>query len=199
MNDENDETLKTYENHALKYVAINKAVPVGKYKAWIDQALAEIPQDGKILELGSGDGRDAAYIRSLGYKIRTTDAAESFIKLLRERGFDTQKLNVLTDDFGADYDMVFANAVFLHFTPRQLSIVLGKVKSSLKPGGVLAFSVKKGKGAHWSTMYLDAPRYFQFWESKELRTMVEAAGFTGITISERAGSKAEWFHVIARA
>ena len=197
MNDDNDKTLQAYEDHLDDYVAANKLVPVGEYKDWINRTLALVPKEGIILELGSGDGRDATFIQGLGYHIVPTDAAQSFVNLLNEKGFKAQKLNALTDDYGSNYDMVFANAVFLHFTPGQFKEVLSKVKKSLKPGGVLAFSVKKGKGSHWSTKYLEAPRFFQFWEQPELQNMLEAEDFTITEMSERTGSKATWLHAIA--
>lgn len=196
--DDNDKTLQSYQDHIQEYVGVNKTAPEGEYKAWIDRSLEQVPKEGRILELGSAYGRDAIYIQSLGYHIETTDAVQGFIDLLHEKGFEARKLNALTDDFGSNYNMVFANAVFLHFTPGQFQKVLLKVKMSLKPDGILAFSVKKGTGAGWSTKYLDAPRYFQFWEMPELREAVQAAGFTVMELTERTGSMAEWLHVIAR-
>lgn len=196
--DDNDKTLQSYQDHIQGYVKVNKSVPDGEYRAWIDQAMGRIPKKGKILELGSAYGRDAAYIQSLGYHIEATDAVPGFVELLRKKGFDARKLNALTDEFGSEYDMVFANAVFLHFTPEQFAIVLQKIKNCLKSGGILAFSVKKGSGAIWSIEYLDAPRYFYFWEQPELQNILEANELAIIKMIERIGSKAEWIHVIAK-
>lgn len=186
MGDENDITLQAYEEHIQDYTSEQLGDGL---KGWIDSVLKLVPKDGTILELGSGDGRDAAYITSRGYKIIATDAAQGFVELLKRRGLEARKLNAITDDLGKGYDLVFAQAVFLHFTPEQLRQVLHKVYRCLKPGAFLAFSVKKGHGVRWSDDYLGAPRYYYFWEASDLRELVEQVGFTIYEITERADSR----------
>jgi SAM-dependent methyltransferase len=202
MTDNNDTTLQSYEDHLQDYIASNVKPPGSGYTAWMDTVLGRIPKDGRVLELGSGDGRDAAYITSRGYALITTDAADGFVNLLKQKGFEAHKLNVLTDsftnNFGADFDLVFANAVFLHFTPEQLQRVLRQAHGCLKQGGILAFSVKQGRGSEWSSNFLGAPRYFQFWQRPGLEKLVTAAGFTVQETTERQGSQAIWLHVTAR-
>jgi SAM-dependent methyltransferase len=197
MNDDNDKTLESYEGHVQDYVAANKPVTEGDLKAWIDRALSFAAKGATILELGSAYGRDATYIESLGYKVIRTDAVQGFVNLLRAGGHEARKLNVLTDDFGKGYDMVFANAVLLHFSPEQFRQVLIKARNCLKPGGVLAFSVKKGNGDEWSSHNLGAPRYFHFWQQEALQSIVQDTGFKVEEISERK-SNFEWLQVIAR-
>lgn len=196
---DNDITLRTYNDHIDEYVGSNDEAPTGTMKLWVDRVLARVPKGSRILELGSGYGRDANYMRSLGYDVLVTDGAQGFVQLLREKGFgEARELNALTDDFGTGYDMVFANGVFLHFTPGQLPQVLRKSYDCLKPGGTLAFSVKQGKGGEWSSQYLNAPRYFYFWERPALEQLVIGADFTSMEITERTGSQAKWLHVFAK-
>ncbi len=196
MHDDNDTTLRAYEKHVQEY----RAEQLGDdLKGWIDQVLSLVPKVGAILELGSGDGRDAAYMKSHGYKIVATDAVQGFVDRLKQRGLEARRLNVLKDDFDGVYDLVFAQAVFLHFTPEQLQQILYKVYDCLKPGAVLAFSVKKGKGAQWSNDYLGSSRYYYFWESPALQQLVEEAGFTVQEITERTDSRDTWLlQVIAK-
>jgi len=197
MNDDNDKTLESYEGHIQDYIAANKPVTEGDLKVWIDRALSFAAKGTTILELGSAYGRDAAYIESLGYKVNRTDAVQGFVNLLRAGGHEAHKLNILTDDFGKGYDMVFANAVLLHFSPEQFRQALIKARNCLKPGGVLAFSVKKGNGDEWSSHHLGAPRYFHFWQQEALQSIVQDTGFKVEEISERK-SNFEWLQVIAR-
>ena len=74
--------------------------------------------------------------------------------MLRAQGLDADVVNLLSDDLADDthgpYAAVLANAVFLHFTPSELSDVLAKVRAALSPDGVLGFSVKAGDGTEWS-------------------------------------------------
>jgi predicted TPR repeat methyltransferase len=195
---DNDQTLQAYNDHIQEYVAANNPVLQGSLKAWVDEVLKLIPKGGRVLELGSGYGRDAAYIESQGYAIERTDAAEGFVELLKNQGHDARKLNVLTDDFGTNFDLIYAQAVFLHFNPEQLKQVLKKSFDSLKQSGTLAFSVKEGEGEAWPDDYLGVPRYYCYWKEPALQKITEATGFSSIEITKRQGIRDLWLHVIAK-
>ena len=195
--DDNDKTLQSYEEHIQEYVDGTPQAVDGGTKAWIDRALALLPKHATVLELGSAFGRDAAYIKSKGFKVIATDAVQGFVDLLRKSGFEARLLNALTDDFGHDYDMLFAQAVLLHFNPEQVEQILQKAHSSLKPKGIIAFSVKQGNGSEWTKAKLDAPRYFHYWQREDLQAVVQDAGFTIEEILEHKGNF-EWLQVIAR-
>ncbi len=101
-----------------------------------------------------------------GYKVERTDGTEAFVKLLQEQGHSARVLNAITDEFDGKYDMVFANAVLLHFTPSETANVFKKACNSVKQNGILAFTVKQGDGEEWSEAKLDAPRYFCYGKSQ---------------------------------
>jgi len=165
-------------------------------KDWVDKVLGFVPEYGRVLELGSGYGRDAAYMESRGFEVLRTDAAKGFVDLLRSQGHRAEKLNALTDNFGQSYDLVFAHAVFLHFKPDELKLVLKKVFDCLKPDGLLAFSVKEGEGDGWVDDYLGGPRYFYFWQAPELEKITSECGFSIIDITKRTGTRDnKWLHV----
>jgi len=135
----NDQTLHTYETKLQEYInstprQINKA----EYP-WIDQALNLISKTGKILELGSGFGRNAEYIQKQGYDVECTDAVQGFVGILQQKGLKARFLDALKDDFGSKYDMVFANGVLVHFTPDETADVMAKVSTSLKRRWHLCF------------------------------------------------------------
>ena len=76
------------------------------------------------------------------------------------------------------YDLIFANCVFLHFTPKELEMVLIKVYKALTYDGALAFSVKKGEGETWSSLKIDAPRYFCYWDRFSMDNLLQKVGFS---------------------
>src|SRR4051812_37538281 len=124
---DNDTTIKAYNDHIEAYIASMSPAIQDDVKAWIDRALKLIPEGSEILELGSGAGREADYIESQGYKVLRTEAAQGFVNLLRKQGHDDARLlNVLTDDFGRGWTMIFAKALLLHFNPEQIRQILDK-------------------------------------------------------------------------
>lgn len=152
---------------------------------------------GRVLEIGSADGRDAAFLESLGREMRRTDATRAFVEMLQQGGHPADVLNVLTDDLGGPYAGVLADAVFLHLTPEQLANVFVRIRQTLSPGGLLAFSVKIGEGSEWSSHKLGAPRWFQYWEETSLRTLLGDCGFDVVDLAVDTGGAWDWLLLLA--
>lgn len=180
----NQKTLQSYELGIREYVDRTVSEVSGETKTWIDATLSFLPLTARIIEIGSAFGRDAQYMESFGYTVERTDATQGFVSLLQENGYSASRFNVLTDDFTSTYDLIFANAVFLHFKPQQLRMVLEKCHASLSENGVLSFSVKHGKGEEWTTAKVDNPRYFCYWQADTIKELVESTKFDRISISE---------------
>jgi 2-polyprenyl-3-methyl-5-hydroxy-6-metoxy-1,4-benzoquinol methylase len=199
MSDNNSETLRSYEARVTAYTEGTSQTVHGPAKAWIDSILNELQQNAKILEIGSAHGRDAIYFREMGFKIECTDAVSGFVSQLRASGFDARLFNVLSDELNEKYDLIFANAVLLHFDRSEFILVLRKLRSALKHGGQLAFSLKQGRGEAWSREKIDAPRYFSYWERENLEPLLAATDFTKWTIEESHTGRAhaEWLFVTA--
>ena len=177
-------TLKSYELGAEEYVSRTLAQMGPSFKDWIDRTLALLPPQPRIIEIGAGFGRDAEYIESQGFSVERTDATEAFVALLQEKGYCAYSFNILKDSFTDLYDLVFANAVFLHFTRQELEEVLRKVWFALRDQGILSFAVKKGQGEEWTMDKLDRPRYFCYWEQPEITALLIQRGFGEVNISE---------------
>lgn len=182
--DVNQITVDSYEKGVAAYVSGTSAELSDTIKDWIDRTLEGLSKDARILEIGSAFGRDAGYIESRGFKVVRTDAAKGFVRLMQKKGLSAHIFNVLTDPFAATYDLIFANAVFLHFTREQLRVVLKKIHGSLSQAGILSFSVKKGDGEEWSQTKLGLPRYFCYWRAEPLVSLVRSVGLDLIEISE---------------
>lgn len=203
MNDSNQRTLDAYENHVQDYIkGTVQNMGDGSVKQWINNFLAGLPKTARILEIGSAFGRDAAYIQSKGYKVECSDATQAFVDLLNQKGLHARKLNAITDDISGPYDLIFANAVLVHFTREETAQVLHKIFSALKEGGIFAFTVKQGKGEEWtepSDDKLGVSRYFCYWDEDRLRQAVLDAGFSDVrAVGDQLTSRATWVHVVAR-
>jgi chorismate mutase/GNAT superfamily N-acetyltransferase/SAM-dependent methyltransferase len=156
-----------------------------------------------VLEVGSGPGRDAAALEERGVRVRRTDVAGAFVRRLRGQGYDADQLDPLVDDLAGPYDGVLASAVLLHLSRQDCATVLRRLRGVVRPGGVLAVSVKEGDGAGWSRHgSIRDPRWFTYWRSGPFVTLLEGAGWRLTRLDRRAGrSEAEtsWLHVLATA
>jgi len=139
---DNDKTILAYEADAQGYVDKTPTQMAGDKKAWVDLALSMIGPTARILELGSGFGRDADYIESQGFTVQRSEAAKSFIKFMEQGGHTPILLNAITEDYGGPYDLIFANAVLLHFTSSETATVMKKRLVRLHQTGCLPFGLK---------------------------------------------------------
>lgn len=199
MSAANSETLRSYEARVAEYVEGTASEVAGEGKVWIDAILAGLPVEALIVELGSAFGRDAAYIASKGFDVECTDAVEGFVAKLHSRGFRARHFNLLSDEFDRGYDLIFANAVLLHFNRSEFAFVLKKLIGSLNSGGRCAFSLKRGKGEAWSEAKIGAPRYFCYWERDELQPILRDAGFSHWIVEEAHTTRAHagWLFITA--
>ncbi|WP_132300800.1 bifunctional 2-polyprenyl-6-hydroxyphenol methylase/3-demethylubiquinol 3-O-methyltransferase UbiG [Kribbella sp. VKM Ac-2568] len=192
----NEVTLAAYEQAADRFRESIPRDPNGPLLELLDLAGDRLRPGATVLELGSGTGRDAVELEERGYRVRRTDAAWSFVEMMRADGFEADQLNALVDDFGGPYDVVFADAVFLHFDPDQLAVVLRKAREA---AGLLAFTTREGDGDEWSNRYLDLPRHFTMWQEEPLRQLLTDTGWTVLHLERHQSRVGGWFYVLATA
>ncbi|OJU87543.1 hypothetical protein BGO17_00920 [Candidatus Saccharibacteria bacterium 49-20] len=201
MQTTNSQTLATYNTKVQTYIDTSPSEVFGPLQVWIDVNLDALSKDARILEIGSGTGKDAKYIVSKGYSMELTDASQGFIDHLRSEGLEARLLNAIEDDLGKNYDMIFADAVFLHFTEPELRLVLRKVHTALNSTGRLAFTLKAGEGEESTTRKMDGPRYFHFWLEDEITQILKETGFSKVTITSdedfRGEGRPDWLHITA--
>ena len=134
--------------------------------------MTHVAAGGLVLEVGSGTGRDADFIESLGGKVRRTDATQAFLDLQAERGKRGERLNLLTDKLGGPYDAIVAICVLIHIERADTDRVLRKIRRALRPGGAFLAAVWEGTG-RTHRRYL-----MTYWSRTAFATRLTAAGLT---------------------
>lgn len=196
----NAQTIEAYNNGVSAYAAEMRNEIDAPLQKWMGRAVSGLEADALILEIGSGTGRDANYLESLGYRVQRTDASQGFVQYLQAQGKQAELLNVLTDELPADCDLIHANAVFLHFTKPEFTTAAKKVFAALKAGGHFSLSLKRGDGQETTSSKLNAPRYFRYWQPAEAEAELERAGFSGVVIDasdDWRPEKPEWLFMTA--
>ena len=140
------QTLQSYERSAREYdKLVDPHRPPHIQKA-LQRLVDTLPPGGRVLEIGSGPGRDADVLESLGLTVRRTDATQAFVDLMAERGKRAELLNVVTDELGGPYDGVLAMGVLIHVDRDQTDAVLRKIHTALRPSGAFLAAMRKGEG-----------------------------------------------------
>lgn len=132
-----------------------------------------------ILDFGCGPGRDLAYFTSLGHHPIGLDGCAPFCEMARAHsGCEVLEQDFTALDLPAErFDGIFANASLFHVPRAVLPRVLGELRASLKPRGVLFASNPRGTGEEgWQR-----DRYGCFHDWEGWSALVKAAGLVEIT------------------
>jgi SAM-dependent methyltransferase len=179
------ETVRSYDTAAAEYAAEAAAMPDWVARE-IDVFVTELGGSGRVLEIGSGGGRDALELEKRGLSVRRTDISKGFVELLRESGFEADLLDPLTEDLtdprrpGAPYDGIWACACLIHVARGDFGTVLGRLAKATRTGGRLHASVRDGDGESVSTHgSASAPRRYveTCWQESALRSELIDAGW----------------------
>lgn len=142
-----DATLETYNKSAKELSEYFRGI--GSRVDDIDRGLqfaGKRDGDADVLELGCGDGRDAAEIAKKCKTYLGIDYSEGLIALARKM-VPKAKFEVMSmtefDYPKEGYDVVFAFASILHVSRDELAGLLSKIASSLRPEGIFYISSKE--------------------------------------------------------
>ena len=137
------ESVAFYDKNAEAFVADTQGADVSKLRA---RFLAELPQEARILDAGSGAGRDAATFHSLGHEVRAIDGSAAMAQATRDfAGVPTEHTLFLDYEPDILFDGIWACASLLHVPMAELPATLSHLASLLEPGGVLFASFKEGE------------------------------------------------------
>lgn len=175
----NNSTIQTYNKYSKEYdqevVEFWENFTINTIKEFVKQLNGK-----RVLNLGSGTGRDSIILRDKGLEVICCDASIEMAKITRKLGFETieSDFNELNLDNNS-FDGVWAYTSLLHVTKEEMIEVLGKINKALKPGGVFLNGMIEGKfeGDVERDNMPGAKRYFRYYEESELREIVEKVGF----------------------
>jgi len=187
----NEDTVRSYDATAAEY-AVEAATTPDWLAREIEAFVEAVGGAGRILEIGSGSGRDARELERRGLSVRRTDVAQGFVDLLRADGFHADLLDPLTDELAdpqhphTPYDGVWSCACLFHVMRDDLVTVLARLAGATRSGGRIHASFKEGDGEVRSTSGTpDAPQRYTdtLWREPDLRSRFAAAGWVVDAVS----------------
>ena len=161
-------TVKHYTDTASERCRAYEGVDVS---AMHELMLRYFARDARLLEIGCGTGRDAAFLVSHGRDVTATDAAEGMVNTAREAHPELASRLVCTPfPLPAGHDLlrerfagIYAVAVVMHVPEEDLFEFAFQAKSLLCPGGTLLLSfstdrpgLKDGRD-HAGRLFLERP------------------------------------------
>jgi len=140
---------------------------------------ALMPNNGIILDVGCGTGRDTIWFRNHGYQALGVDISDSMLKIAKAKsptGFfhtDARKLEFPDESFSG----IWCAAVLMHIPMRAVPDVFRDFRRLLRAHGIGFVSTKIGSGfSRDSTAYPPETRVMRLYTPRFLNRAVLEAG-----------------------
>ena len=147
-----------------------------------DRFLTMIPQNGKIIDIGCGSGRDAKVFSERGYIVTGVDFSSKMIEIAKKKApqADFHVMDVRSLNFEPIFDGAWANASLLHLSKNEFPNVLEKIFKSLKSDGLFFIKLKKGssEALELDVRYNNLKKFYAYHDEKDLKELLLATGFT---------------------
>lgn len=140
------------------------------------------PPNSKVLDVGCGACHEAATLTKKGYQVTGIDLSENLLKQASSLHPEiiTQIMDMRKLDFpDKSFNAIWAHASILHLIKTDIPSTFTQFHRVLKSKGILYILVKEGQG---QVVVNDSrsngqPRFFSFFQSKELNDFLTQAGF----------------------
>jgi SAM-dependent methyltransferase len=152
-------TVAAYDAHAPELSQMYESLAFEDAHQSILDLIPTAP--GRVLDVGAGSGRDAAWFAYRGHEVVAVEPSDNMRRQARERHADPRirwiddALPGLTHihRLGLQYELVLASAVWMHVPPEERKRAFRKLATLLAPSGRLVISLRFGPSDYERTMY----------------------------------------------
>ena len=197
-------TRQTFDDVADEYIKRDQAIinETTDVRDALENFSKILFRNAKILDIGSGGGRDSRILFAKGFSVVGIDFSSEMIRQseqieprIQYRVMDFEKMDFPDNTFNG----VWTNASLHHIPKVNLPLVLENIKRILSPGGILFIKVKQGK--YDDLRYNDKfgkriLRYFAYYEPSELIGMVNTVGLEVTKV--QSTPHGEWVDLFAK-
>jgi SAM-dependent methyltransferase len=165
-----------YDHHAKTFIATTRDVDMSEARGRFLAALPRRPGgSARILDAGSGSGRDARAFRLLGYDVAAFDASPAMVAATQAHATVPTRL-MRFEEFAWEYPLegIWACASLLHVASVDLPGVIDRLAAHLVPRGALYLSFKHGTGGR-----VKDGRRFTDMTAERLTTLLDGCGALG--------------------
>jgi len=133
----------------------------------------------RVLNVGSGPGRDGLLLQDRGISMECVDASEQMVQMCIGRGLSATVGDVLALPFGnKQFDGVWAYTSLLHIHKSDMPRALQEIRRVLKPASVFGVGMIEGEGEQYrESSGVGMPRWFAYYTQEELEQYLTEAGF----------------------
>jgi SAM-dependent methyltransferase len=173
-----------------------------------DKYLSFFDSNASILDVGCGAGEKSKYLVKKGFRVTGIDFSEEMIALAKQQVpagkffvKDIKQSLRLEETF----DGVFAQAVLLHISKKEVIGVIKNIIKPLKTGGYFYVAVKELRSGKPDEEIVkendygyDYERFFSYFTLEEIKGYVTEIGMSIVFEIVASSGKTNWIQIIAK-
>ncbi len=200
MKEQIKKALETYDNYAKIYADYT----YGKLMQFqLNNFISMLPKKAKVLDIGSGSGRDAQYFHDYGLEVTSIDISENMLKEAKKRVENIKfiKMDMCNLEFeNNSFDGIWIMASLSDIERKESLSVLQEISKILKEKGVLYIAVKEGTTEEVvnKPQYNNSPRYYTFYTKVELENKLKKAGFSILSAQTTEDQGTKWVEIFSK-
>ncbi|MFC1657568.1 methyltransferase domain-containing protein [Candidatus Moduliflexota bacterium] len=197
------ETISHYDRDAGTIAERYETADMGMIH---ESLLRYLPKDGEILELGTGSGREAAYVLQEGYDVTGIDASAGMVRESIRLHPELQNrvvcsplpLQTGSPLLDRTFDAIVSIATLMHIPEHDLFECVTQIRTMLKPEGILFVSASMGRQEGVGDRDVQG-RLFVERPADQIQLLFERLGFRFIAKHDTTDvfhRKMKWFTLI---
>lgn len=191
-------TIHAYNQQALKYDEETTDFWERFPRSFFDEFIKL--SNNKVLDVGSGPGRDGAILKDAGLDVTCLDASESMVEICKSRGLTSVCADFNTIPFSDQlFDGVWAYTSLLHVPKSEVAQVMQEINRVIKKDGILGLGLIEGDTEGYKeSEKVTFPRWFSYYAKDEVEQLLENHGFKVIYFETFKPSVRNYLNFIAR-
>ncbi len=184
--DKSKQASSVYDKIAEPY-----AKEFSKPSEYIEEFLALLPKNAKILDVGCGVGVDAGFMKSEGFEIIGIDLSKEMLNIARQKfpqiEFKQQDIREL--DFPPNFfDGILASCSLIHIPKKDVPSLIKKFHQIIKKDGAIYIALQGGKSEE---IFVDEPfkpdekLFLNIISFDEIKNLLVKNGFSIVKHYER--------------
>lgn len=161
---------KLYDRYAEFYEKRTKTFADKFIDYDINLFLKKLPGK-KILDLGSGPGRDSLIFQKRGFKPLCLDISKEMLKLCRSKGLKAKQMDINKLKFPSNYFAgIWSYTSLTTMTKKEVWCAIKKIHQILKNDGIFFLGLIEGRGEGWKAPdnKYNLPRFRSRYQTKEV-------------------------------
>jgi 2-polyprenyl-3-methyl-5-hydroxy-6-metoxy-1,4-benzoquinol methylase len=131
--------------------------------------LLKYGKGSQVLEIGSGPGGLAVWLKDRGYQVTCVEPAKKLAEMAAAKGLNVYPITIQEFKTDLQYDFIVAISSLIHVPKTELPAEIEKIANNLKPGGIFFVSLIEGEDEGFEDPTRKGKlRYFAKWTESDL-------------------------------